>query len=68
MELVLLCLDIILQEDLNLWCHLWTYIFQKEAGNDRDSTKSKRCVSDTPAVLLVMKIVGMEVGGLTGRP
>lgn len=55
MVLVLLCLDIILQEDLNLWCHLWTNIFQEEAGDDRDSTEGKRCEGDVSAISLVIK-------------
>lgn len=55
MELVLLCLDIVLQEDLNLWCHLWAYVFQEEAGNDGDTTEGERCESDVPGNLLVIE-------------
>lgn len=40
MVLVLLCLDVVLQEDLNLWCHLWAYVFQEQAGDDSDTTES----------------------------
>ena len=40
MEFVLLCLHIVLQEDLDLRSHLWAYVFQEEASDDTKAAES----------------------------